>query len=155
MSVPPRHSKTETILHSIAWLLEQDPQRSIGYVSYADAIARSKSRLARDYARAAGVALRQDADSLQEWRTAANGGVLATGVMGPLTGQGVNVLFVDDPIKNRQEAESFLIRQRTHEWFTSTATTRVEPNGSIVVCHTRWHADDLIGRLEKSGEGWV
>jgi predicted phage terminase large subunit-like protein len=154
VSVPPRHSKTETILHSIAWLLEQDPRRSIGYVSYADAISRSKSRLARDYARAAGVALRRDAESLQEWRTVANGGLLATGVGGPLTGHGVNVLFVDDPIKNRQEAESSLIRQRTYDWFTSTATTRVEPNGSIVVCHTRWHGDDLIGRLEKSGEGW-
>lgn len=152
VSVPPRHSKTETLLHAVAWILARDPSISIGYVSYAADIAMSKSRLARDYALRAGVRLRDDAASLHEWRTEQGGGVLATGVGGPLTGHGVQLLIVDDPVKNRQDAESALIRQRTHEWFTSTATTRVEPGGSIIVCHTRWHADDLIGRLESSKE---
>ena len=155
VSVPPRHSKTETLLHAIAWILARDPSVSIGYISYAADIASSKSRLARDYAIRAGVKIRDDANSLHEWRTTEGGGVLATGVGGPLTGHGVQILIVDDPVKNRQDAESALMRQRAHEWFTSTATTRVEPNGSIIVCHTRWHADDLIGRLAASkDEQW-
>ena len=155
VSVPPRHSKTETLLHAIAWLLACDPSITVGYVSYAADIAMSKSRLARDYALRAGVRLRDDANSMHEWRTVEGGGVIATGVGGPLTGHGVNLMIIDDPVKNRQDAESALMRQRAHEWFTSTATTRVDPGGSIVCCHTRWHADDLIGRLAASkDEQW-
>ncbi len=152
VSVPPRHSKTESILHSIAWILRDDPTAMCGYVSYAAEIARSKSRLARDYAFAAGVEARGDASALHEWLTPDGGGLRTAGIGGPLTGHGFRVLIIDDPIKNRQEAESRLIRDRNWEWFTSTATTRLEPNGSIIVVHTRWHEDDLIGRCVKQTE---
>jgi predicted phage terminase large subunit-like protein len=148
--VPPRHGKTETLLHGAAWTLaEVDPRAVIGYVTYEATLARSKSRNARDYARAAGVSIRDDADALGEWRTKLGGGMLATGIGGPLTGHGVQILIVDDPFKNAEEAESQLIRDKHYEWFQSTGTTRVEPSGSIIVSHTRWHNDDLIGRLEK------
>lgn len=153
VSIPPRHSKTETVLHAIAWWLRRRPYDSIGYVSYAADIARSKSREARNYAREAGVQLADDSAALHEWRTPQGGGCLATGVGGPLTGHGVNLLIVDDPFKNRQEADSPTIRENVHQWFTSTAMTRVEPGGSVIVVHTRWHEDDLIGRLSKDG-GW-
>jgi hypothetical protein len=152
LSVPPRHGKSETALHGIARLLARHPDWTIGYVSYAADIARSKSRQIRDYAAAAGVTLRNDSKALHEWRTPQGGGVLATGVGGPLTGHGLRLLVVDDPFKNRQDADSPLIRQRTHDWFTSTAMTRVEPGGSALVVHTRWHRDDLIGRLERDKE---
>ena len=92
-----------------------------------------------------------------EWRTTQRGGCLATGIGGPLTGQGCKVAFVDDPVKNREEAESALIRQRTWDWFTSTLWTRIEPGGSCIVLHTRWHEDDLIGRLARGdmpGVAW-
>jgi predicted phage terminase large subunit-like protein len=149
VSVPPRHAKTETILHSIAWGLSQNPSLQFGYIGYAETFARSKSRRARDLARASHVAIRSDADALNEWRTPEGGGVLATGIGGPLTGHGVDILLVDDPHKNREEAESTLLRQGVYEWFTSTGVTRVEPHGAIIVVHTRWHSDDLIGRLER------
>lgn len=149
ISVPPRHGKTETLLHSIAWLLRRSPADTIAYVSYAAQVAESKSDLARSYARSAGVTLREDRGSLAEWRTPEGGGVLATGIGGPLTSQGCKVAIVDDPFKNRQDAESALIRQRTWDWFTSTLWTRIEPGGSCIVCHTRWHEDDLIGRLDR------
>lgn len=152
LSVPPRHGKTETVLHGIARLLARHPDWTIGYVSYAADIARSKSRQIRDYAAAAGVTLRNDSKALHEWRTPQGGGVLATGVGGPLTGHGLKLLVIDDPFKNRQDADSPLIRQRTFDWFTSTAMTRVEPGGSAIVVHTRWHRDDLIGRLERDEE---
>lgn len=152
LSVPPRHSKTETVLHGIARLLARHPDWTIGYVSYAADIARSKSRQIRDYAAAAGVELRQDSKALHEWRTPQGGGVLATGIGGPLTGHGLRLLVVDDPHKNRQEADSPAIQQRIHQWFTSTALTRVEPGGSAIVVHTRWHRGDLIGRLSADEE---
>lgn len=157
ISVPPRHGKTETLLHAIAWLLRRAPADTIAYVSYAAQVAESKSDLARAYARTAGVTLRDDRGSLAEWRTPDGGGVLATGIGGPLTSQGCKVAIVDDPFKNRQDAESALIRQRTWDWFTSTLWTRIEPGGSCIVCHTRWHDDDLIGRLsrgEMDGVAW-
>jgi phage terminase large subunit-like protein len=64
-----------------------------------------------------------------------------------------NLLIVDDPIKNREEAESATYREKVWEWFTSTAMSRLTPNGSVIVVHTRWHPDDLIGKLKKKG-GW-
>lgn len=122
---------------------------TIAYVSYGADIARSKSRLARDYARAAGVSLRDDSSALTEWRTPLNGGLLATSIGGSLTGQGCQLLLVDDPHKDRAEAESALDRERVYEWFRGTAMTRVEPGGSVIVVHTRWVPDDLAGRLAR------
>lgn len=152
VSVPPRHGKTELILHVIAWWLLRHPEQTIVYASYSADIARSKSRLARDYALRAGVKLRNDSTALNEWRTPEGGGLIATGVGGPLTGHGAHLLIVDDPHKNRAEAESQTIRDTIHQWFTSTAMSRIEPGGSVIVVHTRWHPDDLIGRLENDPE---
>lgn len=147
VSVPPRHGKTECIIHSIPWALDRRPDLLIGYVSYAAELARSKSRSARDLARLTGIPSRDDADALHEWLTPQGGGLRAAGIGGPLTGQGFGLLFIDDPIKNREEAESLIIRSRNYGWFTSTAMTRLDPNGAVIVVHTRWHEDDLIGRL--------
>ena len=153
VSVPPRHGKTECVLAAIAWWLARHPEDSLGYVSYAASFAESKSLRARDFATAAGVAHHPQRSTLAEWRTEQGGGLLATGIGGPLTGQGVRLAIVDDPVKNREEAESALIRQRTWDWFTSTLWTRIEPGGSCIVVHTRWHEDDLIGRLARGEMG--
>lgn len=153
VSVPPQHGKTETILHGCAWLLRRHADWTIGYTSYSSEIAKSKSRSARDYALRAGVRIREDSSSVTEWRTSLGGGMLARGIGGGLTSMGLKVLVVDDPHKDRADAESALSRQRVHDWYTSTARTRVHPGGSIIVCHTRWHEDDLIGRLSKE-PGW-
>lgn len=152
ISVPPRHGKTQLLLLGIVWLLLHDPSTLIAYVSYAAQFARGKSRIARDYARAAGIIPRDDADALNEWLLPGGGGLRATGLNGPLTGQGFNCILIDDPTKNRVEAESRIFRQRNWDWFTSTATTRLTPDGSIIVCSTRWHEDDLIGRLKRETE---
>lgn len=157
VSVPPQHGKTETLLHATAWLLRRKPWLRNAYASYAASLAFTKSRLARDYAQAAGVRLRDDASKVNEWVTAEGGGLLATGVGGPLTGNPVDgLLLVDDPHKNRAEAESSTIREKIKEWWTSTAMTRTHPGASILVVHTRWHADDLIGWLRErnGGAGW-
>lgn len=153
IAMPPRHGKTETLLRAFAWLLSRDPSSTMAYATYGADLARSKSRSARRYARDAGVQLASDSASVTEWRTSAGGGLLATGAGGPLTGQGINrLLVIDDPIKNRQEAESALIRDRTWDWFTDVAFTRLEPGASAIVVATRWHPDDLSGRL--IADGW-
>jgi hypothetical protein len=75
-----------------------------------------------------------------------------------ITGRGADVLLIDDPFKDRQEADSELTRQRVWDWYTSTAYTRLMPGGAVVVINTRWHDDDLSGRLlaeqEEGGDKW-
>ncbi len=162
---PPRHTKTDTFLHGIAWHLEQDSTKTHGYATYSVDLARSKSRRARNIARSARVGLAADeapergapklyvADSLDEWRTPEGGGFLAAGVGGRLGGMGVTgMLVVDDAVKNRVEAESATYREKTWEWFNDVAYTRLEPGASCIVIGTRWHPDDLSGRL--IGMGW-
>lgn len=153
VSTPPRHGKTDTILRGFAWLLQNNPTHTHAYATYGQDLANSKSRRARRFATDAGVQLASDSASVKEWRTAAGGGLLATGVGGPLTGQGITGLgVVDDPLKNRQEAESGLIRERIWEWFNDVFYTRLEPGASALVVATRWHPDDLSGRL--IADGW-
>lgn len=146
-SVPPRFSKTESILHSVVWRLMQDPSAEIAYVTYERNLAFSKSRKMRDLAEACGVKLKKGATAVGEWWTQAGGRVIATGIGGPITGKGAHWLIIDDALKNREEAESATIRNKQWDWLTSTALTRVEPGGSVLVNATRWHDDDLIGRI--------
>lgn len=72
---------------------------------------------------------------------------MSVGVGGAITGRGADIFLIDDPFKNRQDAESQVYRQAVWEWFTSTAYTRLEPSGAIILIMTRWHKDDLAGRL--------
>lgn len=150
ISVPPRHSKTETIMHALAHWLMVRPHDPLVYITHTANLAYEKSRRIRDIALAMGVQLRGDSKAVNNWQTTSGiGGLRATGIGGPLTGSGAQLLVIDDPVKNREEAESAVIRQKNWDWFTSTALTRIEPGGSVIVCHTRWHDDDLIGRLKE------
>lgn len=76
-----------------------------------------------------------------------SGSYRSAGVGGGITGQGADILLVDDPVKDRKEANSATIRQAIWDWYTSTAYTRLSPGGGVIVMATRWHSDDLIGRL--------
>lgn len=153
-SMPPRHVKTETVLRSIAWWLSRAPANTHAYFSYNEHQGQSKSRKARAYARMAGVNIKVDSDSVTEWRTSVGGGLLAGGVGSGLTGQGISgALWVDDPFKDRVAADSPIIRERVWEWFNEVGITRLE-QASVFCFHTRWHKDDLIGRLEEQG-GWI
>jgi phage terminase large subunit-like protein len=153
ISMPPRHGKTLSILHGLAWWLKNSPADVCAFFSYGDDLARSKSRTARHLAVSAGVKLASDSANLSEWRTTAGGGLLAGGAGGALTGQGVTGLFViDDPIKNREEADSAVVRNKIDEWIREVALTRLE-GASVLLVQTRWHPDDPSGRLAAAG-GW-
>lgn len=154
VSAPPRHGKTELVLHSIPWYLAGRQTDTVAYVAYGAQFAHGKSRFARAYAREAGFQFSPDFDTIAEWRNQRGGGCIATGIDGPLTGKGCNLLIVDDPHKDRVEAESPHARDLVEEWFRGTGLTRLEPEGSVIVFQQRWVSDDLIGRLEAANEGW-
>lgn len=83
----------------------------------------------------------------------------SAGVGGGITGMGGNILIVDDPLKDRAEADSPTIRQKIYDWYTSTLYTRLAPGGGILIIMTRWHTDDLCGRLlanasKNDGDQW-
>ena len=151
ISTPPQHGKTKTVIHGLVWLMTRDPRKRHGYVTYESTRAEEMSREAQWVARATGV---KTEGSRRIWRVAGQaGGMIAAGIGGPLTGYGIDgVLVVDDPVKNRAEAESTTYRERTHQWFRDVAMSRVHPGASVLVILTRWHPDDLGGRL--IGEGW-
>jgi predicted phage terminase large subunit-like protein len=153
VSAPPQHGKSETIMHALAWHLAQDPTRTHAYVTYAGNFATDQSRRIRSITDSAGVEM-SDQAALRRWRTARGGGLIAEGVSGQLTGKSVDGIFViDDPYKDRVEAESALKRERVWQFFTDVAKTRLNPAASVIVVHTRWHEDDLAGRLVKQ-HGW-
>lgn len=150
VSVPPRHGKSESILHWIVWQLLRDPSTRILYVAHTAAFARRQSRNARRMAKEAGVELAAGVQAANEWETTAGGGLVARGIDGDITGRGFDVVIVDDPIKGMKVAESAHQRETIWQTFTTDIFTRIEPDGgSVIVVHTRWHVDDLIGRAVK------
>src|SRR5262249_23502171 len=81
------------------------------------------------------------------------GGLLAVGVGGPITGHGARLGIIDDPVENWQEAQSETVRETCWEWYRSTFRTRIWEGGAIVLIMTRWHEDDLAGRLLRDQPG--
>lgn len=163
ISIPPRHGKTELVsIRFPAWYLGRYPDARVIGASYGAELAEDFGRKARAvfsdprFAQVwPGVKVARDSSAALRWDIEGRrGGYVGAGVGGPLTGRGADLLLIDDPIKNRQEAESETTRQAVWDWYTSTAYTRLEGRGAVAVIATRWHEDDLIGRLlaaEKDG----
>ena len=163
---PPRHGKSEQASkHFPAWVLGRMPDKRVIITSYNADLASKFSRAARDILEAesyravfgdrssldAPVEISADSRSVTAWDLAAphRGGVVAAGVGGGITGTGADLFIVDDPFKNREEAESEANRKRVWDWWTSSAYTRLEDGAAIVGMLTRWHGDDWAGRLLK------
>lgn len=153
ISAPPQTGKTTVVQHGEAWWLRRRPQDWIAHVSYGALLAESKSRGVRDLARRLGVRLREDSQSVQTWQTVDGGGFLARGRGGAITGQeGIKLAVLDDPYSQMTEAQSRHMRDRIDTDFRAVLMSRVHPDTSVIVQHTRFHEDDQIGRLSK--EGW-
>jgi len=150
---PPRHGKTEmgTIRYPI-FRLEQDPTMRIVIAAYSQTLANTFSRKARRFAQER-LTLAQDRKAVDQWDTIEGGGLRAVGVGGGITGLGADVICVDDPVKSREEAESATYRERCFDWFRDDLYTRLEPGGSIILTMTRWHEDDLAGKILASEDG--
>lgn len=156
--MPPRHSKSETVtVRYGAYRLEQTPSMQIILGAYNQDLANRFSRKTRRIVKSR-VKLSRDKAEVKEWETLAGGGVRAAGVGAGVTGFGAHLCLIDDPIKSRKEAESKTYRDAVWDWFNDDLYTRLEPNGAIILTQTRWHEDDLAGRLLKEmadgGEQW-
>ncbi len=152
VSTPPQHGKSLTCLHALSWLLQRQPSRRHAYATYAQQFSRDQSLIARRYAEEHGLQLHRDTQD--RWTTPEGGGVVWTSRGGPLTGHPVDgLLLVDDLLKDREEANSQLIREKAMGWLSSVAFTRMHPGASVVIVATRWHLDDPTGQLLER-EGW-
>ena len=160
ITVPPRHGKSrECSIDFPAWYLGRNPNKEVITSSYSFDLAQTFGGKTRDKMETIQyniifpeVRLKSDEKAKGRWSTNKGGGYVAAGVGGAITGRGANIFFIDDPVKNREEAESSVYREKTWDWFTSTAFTRLEPHGVMIIIMTRWHVDDLAGRVIKHPE---
>jgi predicted phage terminase large subunit-like protein len=160
INVPPRHGKTQKISRIFpAWYLSRNPDHRVMLVSYGATLAEGNSRWVRNlikgknYRDRFGLQLARDSTAVNEWALSNyEGGMYALGIGGAATGKGCHILIVDDPIKNREEAESVTYREKIWNSFQDDLMTRLEPNGVVIVVMTRWQEDDLTGRLVKEGD---
>lgn len=155
VTMPPRHGKSERVSRKFpAWHVGRNPTDEIILASYSVDLSRGFSRIARDTLTAHPEIFDAQVDknnqSAEAWGIEGyRGGVTAAGVGGAITGKGARIAIIDDPVKNAEEANSEVIRAKIWEWYTSTLYTRLTPDGRIIVVMTRWHEDDLVGRLLK------
>lgn len=150
--VPPRHGKSEmsTVRYPV-YRLERDPSLRVIVAAYNQTLANKFSRKSRRIARTR-MALNAERNAVEDWETMAGGGMRVVGVGGGVTGQGGDLIVIDDPVKNRQEAESEAYRERVWEWYTDDLWTRLEPGAAMILIMTRWHEDDLAGRILASDD---
>lgn len=166
VNMPPRHGKSELASRRFpAFLLGLMPTAEVVLASYNADKAREFGFEVRDIIKSSeyqalfpGVTLREDSRAADRWNTNAGGSFRAVGIGTALTGRGADVLLIDDPVKDDEEADSELKRDRIWAWYSSVAYTRLSPGGRVVVIQTRWHEDDLSGRLiveeGRGGDKW-
>jgi len=162
IEMPPRHSKTLTVSKLYpTWHMGGNPDHRIMLTSYGKSLALKNSRFARNvipspvYQEMFPITLSKDSKAADAWDLEGfEGGIDAMGIAGAAAGKGAHVLIIDDPIKNREQAESAVYRDKLWTSYTDDFLTRLEPAGAIIMQMTRWHMDDLIGRVIKN-EGLV
>ncbi len=156
--MPPRHGKSELVSKYFpAFLMRNSPERRVILCSYEAEFAAYWGEQARlvwqDSAETfhASSALRS---SRSNWWITPEGGYMATaGVGGGITGKGMDVGIIDDPVKNAADAYSETMRENAWNWYLSTFATRLEPGGAMILMMTRWHHNDLAGRLLRNQPG--
>lgn len=166
VNMPPRHGKSELVsVNFPAWCMGRNRDRSIMAASYAASLAQDFGRKVRnimddpEYKLLFDTRLAEDSQSKGSWATNGRGEYNAVGVGGSLTGKGASILIIDDPVKNREEADSEVVSEGIWDWYRSTARTRLTPDGAVVIVMTRWRDNDLVGRIQEearlsSGESW-
>jgi predicted phage terminase large subunit-like protein len=162
VEIPPRFGKSTFISQWVpAWFLANWPDESVILTTYEATFAASWGKKVRnilqDNEGELGVRIRQDSSAAAYWNTTEGGGMMTAGVGGPITGKGAKVAIIDDPHKNWKEAMSGSITKSIQEWYDSTFYTRLEPNGTLIILHTRWTENDLIGYClrEHPEEDWA
>ena len=157
----PRHGKSEfRSKYFPAWYLWMFPHHRVILASYGADFAAEWGMKVRDIleqnADKLGIRVRADRRAADSWEIEGYGGGMQTcGVGGSLSGKGADLLLLDDTIKDAEEALSPTFRQKQWDWYISTADTRLEPGGIKCATMTRWHDDDLAGRImQVEGDQW-
>lgn len=151
IEAPPRHGKSVEVSHwNPIWLLDNLPHKRVILASYGAELAEHFGRNVRnEFATNPNLVttLREDSKAAGRWNTPQGGGMLCTGVGGAVTGFGGDLVLIDDPLKNWEEAHSAIIRDRTNDWICSTLYSRLEPGATIVLAQQRMNEDDPAGHL--------
>jgi predicted phage terminase large subunit-like protein len=159
ISMPPQEGKSQRVSRRFPlWVLLDNPGARVVIASYEHHVARRWGRAIRDDITVHGVDLglqvRPDLAAQHEWQLLGrDGGVYTVGIGGALTGRPADLLIIDDPLKGREEADSEVYRERCWDWWLETAATRLSPGAPVILILTRWHHDDLAGRLLAAEDG--
>lgn len=156
---PVRHGKSELASRLFpAYVLYCDASEQVAITAASAGLAQSFSRAAREFYREGGGVLAEDSRAVGWWHTPSGGGLWAQGIGGSIVGRGFGIGIIDDPIRSREMAMSQGLRDKQWHWYQSEFSTRQAPNAAIIMPTTRWHGDDLAGRVlrhaEATGEVW-
>lgn len=181
LTLPPRHGKSQIVSrHFPAWCFGVDPDTSIISSSYSASLSKRFNKNVQNIIesdtyheifpktsfveRSERVRFKKRKKSFIKTMEffeipGFEGSLRSAGVEGGITGMGADILSIDDPFKDRKSADSPTIRESVWDWYTSTAYTRLSPGGGILVTVTRWHENDLVGRLldamkQEGGDRW-
>ncbi|WP_428950968.1 terminase large subunit domain-containing protein [Streptomyces sp. cg35] len=159
ITTPPQVGKSTTAaVWGVFWWLVRNPTHHVIIASYGSELADERGRqirkLIRTYGHLFNLYLSPDRSSVSDWRLTTGGGVRCAGMGGSLTGHPCDFLVVDDPHKNRAETDSPTVRKRVANSYSSDLVSRLSPGAPTLLILTRWHEDDLAGRLLKA-EGRV
>ena len=162
--MPPRHGKSQlTSQFFPSWFIGRNPSKYIIATTYSQDLADDFGRSVRNQILDENFKktfpeciLSKDSTSVKRFHTDLGGVYYAVGAGGAITGRGAHLLLIDDPIKGREEADSDAMRENLINWYKSTAYSRLQPGGSIILIQTRWHEDDLAGWIlkETKHEPW-
>jgi predicted phage terminase large subunit-like protein len=154
--MPPRHGKSQTITESLpSYFNGLYPDKRVITISYGDSLAKEFGRKNRakvkDWGKDIfGIELDPQNGSMSDYTIKGHtGGSYFAGILGGVTGRGADLLIIDDPIKTAQEAQSEVYRNRVWDEYQSSLSTRLMPHGAQIIILTRWHYDDIAGRLLK------
>jgi predicted phage terminase large subunit-like protein len=164
VSMSPQEGKSERLTKTGSlWALTRNPETRVGIVSYSQALAETFSRDIRNRIAAnngdegtldLGLRVAADYGSAKRWQLAGHrGGCVAAGVGSSLTGRALDMLVLDDPIADAEQAASQYYRDRVWDWWQSVGSTRLAPDAPVCVVLTRWHEDDVAGRLLAAEDG--
>ncbi len=164
ISMPPQEGKSSRVTTVGAlWFLLQRKHWRIAIASYGQDLAVTFGRLIRDYvvnndgtdgSLDLGVRIAHDNGAVTDWRLAGHrGGIRSVGIGSGLTGRAVDCLVIDDPIKDQEQADSEVFRQRAKNWWRTVGSTRLAPGAPVILILTRWHHDDLAGYLLSQPDG--
>jgi hypothetical protein len=165
VSMPPGHGKSTLVSHyGIVWMLGRFPELSILLTSYEANFAAGWGRQCRDTLamygpQVFGVQPDPRVSRADWWQVqGTKGKMLTAGSGGAITGKRFDVCVCDDLVRNSADAMSPTLRNKQFDWFASTLYTRLEPGGRVIIVMTRWHEDDIAGRLiaeaRDGGEPW-